>query len=158
MTKHLVILMALVVSGCGFVPEKVQVRDRRLKSMWEAAREFDRQAYGFSPLPTDGYVRLESHPRQDYDAMIHICSKTSRTISFRRTAAGYRWVSEQESFQGPKQYKTVDDTFFETIVLSYNGGWGSGLHVSYQGEDSRLSNHYELTLFEVKPILKEWGY
>jgi len=74
--------------------------------------------------------------------MLHITTKTYRTIAFRRTSAGYEWIGEQEVFQGPKRYKTVDGTFNEAIY----------------GEDPRLANMNHLTLRTVQPILSEWGY
>jgi len=161
--KKSAILLSLALVGCGFVPETVQVSDVRLKPMWEAARSFDRSAYGFSPLPEAGDIRLESRPRAGYDAMLHIYTKTSRTIAFRKTTTGYRWIGEQESFEGPKQYTTVDGTFHEQIVLTFDlesvsGSPTNQLAVSYWGEDSRLGGRRDLRLGDVQPILEEWGY
>ncbi len=161
--KKSAILLSLALVGCGFVPKKVQVADPRLKPMWDAARSFDRAAYGFSPLPAAGDIRLESRPRAGYDAMLHIYTKTSRTIAFRKTLTGYRWIGEQESFQGPKQYTTVDGTFHEHIVLTFDlepvsGSPTNQLAVSYWGEDSRLAGRQDLGLGDVQPLVKEWGY
>lgn len=94
--------------------------------------------------------------------MLHIYSKTSRTIAFRKDGNNYRWIGEQETFQGPKQYTSVDGTFYETICLNYDIEPVSGfpinqLGISYFGEDPRLKKS-TLTLEEIKPILKEWGY
>jgi len=161
--KISIILLILALTGCGLVPEKVEVNDPRLKTVWQAARAFDRAAYGFSPLPTVGDIRLESRPRVGYDAMLHIYTKTSRTIAFRKTPTGYRWIGEQESFEGPKQYTTVDGTFNEQIVLTFevepvSGSLTNQLAISYWGEDTRLAGRSELHLDDVQPILKEWGY
>lgn len=157
------IFLSLALVGCDFLPEKVQVGDARLRPMWEAARSFDRLAYGFSPLPDAGDIRLETRPRAGYDAMLHIYTKTSRTIAFRKTQTGYRWIGEQESFEGPKQYTTVDGTFYEQIVLTFDlellsGSPTNQLAISYWGEDSRLAGLRDLQLGDVQPILKEWGY
>ena len=152
-----------VLAGCGFVPQKVEVGDPLLKPMWQAAETFDREAYGFSSLPTTGDIRLEEHSRSAYDTMIHIYAKTSRTIAFRRTPAGYRWIHEQESFQGPRQYTSVDGTFNEQIVLTFEvepvaGPSTNQLSVSYWGEDPRLADRRDLKLEDVDHILHERGY
>lgn len=161
--KKSALLLSLALVGCGFVPEKVQVSDPRLVPMWDAARSFDRAASGFSPLPDAGDIRLESRPRAGYDAMLHMYTKTSRTIAFRKTPTGYRWIGEQEAFEGPKKYTSVDGTFPEQIVLTFDlepvsGSPTNQLDVSYWGEDSRLAGHRPLRLGDVQPILKEWGY
>jgi hypothetical protein len=95
--------------------------------------------------------------------MLHITTKTVRTIAFRKENGNYVWVGEQESFEGPKKYKTVDGVFNEAVVLTYETQSISGyplnqLNVTYRGEDSRLAGRNNLTLAAVKPILKEWGY
>ena len=95
--------------------------------------------------------------------MLHITTKTYRTIAFRQTRNGYQWIGEQEVFQGPKRYKTVDGTFNEALSLTYEIARVSGyplnrLNIAYYGEDKRLANNNQLTLKEIKPILREWGY
>ena len=42
--------------------------------------------------------------------MLHLGGKTIRTIAFRKNAAGFLWIGEQEVFEGPKMYKSVDGT------------------------------------------------
>jgi hypothetical protein len=157
-------LVAFLLAGCGFVPKTVSVNDHRIEPLWNAARSFDRAKYGFSPLPQSGTVGWEYRPRANYDAMLHIYRKTSRTIAFRKTSSGFRWIGEQEIFQGPKTFKTPDGDEKEQIVLDYNVEAVSGtplnrLVIQYDGEDRRLSRGYDsLTLNDVAPILKEWGY
>lgn len=156
-------VVAFFVVGCGVLPEKVSVKDPRVQSLLKAATVFDRATYGFSPLPTNGDVYLELKSRSDYDAMLHLGGKTSRTIAFRKNASGYYWIGEQELFPGPKTYKTVDGTFHEQVILTFETEHISGvplnrLHVSYEGEDPRLVDRHDLSLNDVKPILKEWGY
>jgi len=95
--------------------------------------------------------------------MLHIYSKTSRTIAFRKTTNGYRWIGDQEIFQGPKEYRSVNGTFHEQLCLTYDVESVSGyplnrLDIEYSGEDSRLANRHSLALADVKPILREWGY
>lgn len=161
--RKLLICWLLLSVSCGFWPEKVDMSDPKLQPMLKAAAVFDRITFGFSPIPSKADVRLELRSGREYDAMLHIYSKTSRTIAFRKTEEGYRWIGEQESFQGPKQYTTVDGTFYESITLTYDIEKVSGyptnkLNVSYWGEDPRLVDRRELTLKEVQPILKDWGY
>jgi hypothetical protein len=95
--------------------------------------------------------------------MLHIVSRTYRTIAFRKAAEGYRWIGEQETFTGPHEYTTVDGTFKEEIVLTYEIEHLSGvplnqLHISYQGGNHLLSWPHVLTLPEARSTLKEWGY
>lgn len=95
--------------------------------------------------------------------MLHIYSRTSRTIAFRRDENGYRWIGEQEIFEGRKEYMSADGTFKEQICLNYEVEHISGfplntLSIVYSGEDKRLAARNELTLSDVLPILKEWGY
>lgn len=157
------LILTLLVSGCGVFPENVSVSDQRVQSLLKAAADFDRASYGFSPLPTSGRVGLESKPRAGYDAMLHLEGKTKRIIAFRKGTSGYFWIGEQEIFQGPKMYKTVDGTFHEEVTLTLEKEHVSGvplnkLNVSYAGEDPRLAGRADLSLPDVRPILKEWGY
>jgi len=87
--------------------------DSRIQPLIKAANSFDRKAFGFTPLPSSADVRWESRPTERYDAMLHIYSKTSRTIAFRKATTGFKWTGEQESFQGPKKYTSPDGTFTE---------------------------------------------
>jgi len=157
------VVVALVFVGCGVFPENVSVSDQRVQSLLKAGADFDRTSYGFSPLPTSGRVRLEWKSRSGYDAMLHLGGKTSRTIAFRKSGSGYFWIGEQETFEGPKMFRTVDGTFHEAVVLDFEREHVSGfplnrLNVSYRGEDPRFAGRLDLALDDVKPILKEWGY
>jgi hypothetical protein len=95
--------------------------------------------------------------------MLHLGGKSSRTIAFLKYPDGYRWIGEQEIFQGPKKYTSVDGTFNEEVCLTYETHHVSGvplnrLDISYRGEDPRLSHGQSPSLDVIKPILKEWGY
>jgi hypothetical protein len=137
--------------------------DPRIQPLLKAALSFDRTAYGFTPIPQSADVRWESRPTAHYDAMLHITAKTSRTIAFRKSNSGWQWIGDQEILNGPRMFKTVDGTFPEHICLTYetesiSGAVKNRLNVSYFGEDQRLAGKQNLTLSDVKPILKEWGY
>ena len=155
-------LVMFVVAGCGFMPKRLLLSDPRVIPMIQATTSFDRAAYGFTPIPTNGYVFLESRPTKNYDAMLHFYGDTSRTIAFRKIPSGYKWIEEQEIFTGPNLYTNVDGVFHEQICLTFGIESSSGystnkLHVEYWGDDSRLTaNRYALTLTRVRPILQEW--
>ena len=158
----LVALFMLLLASCGFVPEKVSWSDPRLAPMLKAIEAVDRASLGFTPIDRASTVRLEDRPRAGYDAMLHIDGQTSRTIAFRKTAEGYKWIHEQEIYTGPKTYTDVDGTFHERIVVTYGIESVSGhapkkLHVEYWGEDPRLPAHPPLTFEQVRPIITEWN-
>jgi hypothetical protein len=98
----IVLLAVIVFSGCGFVPEKVSLSDPRLIPMLDAIAKVDRASLGFTPIPTNAIVRLESRPHDGYDAMLHIDGHTSRTIAFRKTASGYNGLVNKKATQGQK--------------------------------------------------------
>jgi hypothetical protein len=159
----LTVIVAALLEGCGLIPRKVTMDDPQVQRLVKAAESFDRTVYGFSPIPRSADGRLELRPTGRYDAMLHITTKTVRTIAFRKENGNYLWIGEQESFDGPKKYKTVDGVFNEAVVLTYETQSISGyplnqLNVTYRGEDPRLAGRNNLTLAVVKPILKEWGY
>lgn len=161
MHKLLLAVLMFVLVACDFVPEKVTWGDPRLVPLLKAIEAADRSSLGFTPIQRNATVSLESRPRAQYDAMLHIYGDTSRTIAFRKTGNEYKWISEQEIYAGPKTYKTVDGTFHEQIVITYGTESVSGhepnkLHVEYLGEDSRLANRLNLTMKQVQPILAEW--
>jgi hypothetical protein len=155
-----------LLASCGLLPEKVTMDDPRVQRLTTAAQSFDWVSYGFSPIPRQSDVkdvRLELRPTGRYDAMLHIAGKTVRTIGFRKDKDDYVWIGDQERFEGPKKYKSVDGIFNEAITLTYETQSMSGfplnrLNVTYRGEDTRMADRNDLTLAVVKPILKEWGY
>lgn len=155
-------LLALALASCGLIPEKVAWDDPRLVPLLRAVEAVDRASLGFSPIDrASSTVRLESRPRAGYDAMLHIDGRPVRTIAFRKTAEGYRWIHEQEIFTGPKTYDTPDGNLQEQIVITYglepvSGHAANQVHVEYWGEDPRLPAHRPLTLAQVAPILADW--
>ena len=130
----------VTMTGCGFVPEKVSPSDPRVIPLIQAAASFDRETYGFTPIPTNGDIRLESRATASYDVMLHFYGDTDRTIAFRKTPSGYRWIEEQEAFTGPNLYTNVDGVFYEKIFLTYCIESAAGfptnkLNVQYWGDD-----------------------
>jgi hypothetical protein len=165
--KHLTLTVSAgliaVCVGCdhGLFPKAVSLSDPEIAPLLKAMETIDRAALGFTAITTNSQIKLElSSPGGAYDAMLHIYSGTSRTIAFRKTASGYRWISEQEIHQGPKWYQTVDGTFQEYIVVEYqtervNGVPTNQLYIQYTGNDTNLASR-ELTLAEVRPIFDKW--
>ena len=95
--------------------------------------------------------------------MLHIEGKTSRTVAFKSIGSGYEWIGEQESFRGPRKYKTVDGEFQESITLTYDTVAISGfpineLSVVYSGEDPALVWPRKSSLEAIRPTLARWGY
>jgi hypothetical protein len=155
--------LALLFTSCGFIPQEVSWDDPRLIPLLKAIDAVDRSSLGFTPVDRSSKVRLESRPQERYDVMLHIDGKTSRTIAFRKTANGYKWIEEQECYTGPKSYTNVDGTFREQIFVTYgtesvSGAAPNQLHVDYWGEDPRLPAHQPLTLEQVAPIIAEWNH
>lgn len=95
--------------------------------------------------------------------MLHIDGKTSRTVAFKSVGSGYEWIGEQEIFEGPRKYRTVDGEFNESITINYDKVPISGfpvnqLSVSYSGEDQALVWPRQLSVEAVRPTLTRWGY
>jgi hypothetical protein len=155
------LLGVVALLSCGVFPEKVSLSDPRLAPMLRAIEAVDRSALGFTPIRSDARIRLEARGRAGYDAMLHVDGTTSRTIAFRKTATGYRWIHEQEMHYGPKTFATVDGPIREHITITFEVEHISGAPlgrtwVSYTGEDPRVAGRFDLTLKDVQPILLEW--
>src|SRR5678816_3307218 len=150
--RLLFLLITVELLGCGVVPEKVSLTDPRLVPMLRAIAVVDREVLGFTPISPNSDVRLESRPRDGYDAMLHIYANTRRTIAFRKDKDGYRWIGEQEIHKGPKTYNTPDGPSqrrdCDFIRTGASGGDWSAVtagHVRYHGEDTRLAHRDNLT-------------
>jgi hypothetical protein len=92
--------------------------------------------------------------------MLHVYGETSRTISFRKEGAGYRWIGEQEIHLGPGWEQSYEGAFREKIVVEFqtervNGIPTNELSIRYTGNNSNLLGR-RLTLSEVEPILAQW--
>lgn len=69
----------------------------------------------------------------------------------------------QEILNGPATYKTPDGTFNENITITFERVPVSGfpinrVNVLYAGDDPAPSHVNELTLQDIQPWLKKWGY
>ena len=157
-------LLASMLSGCMKTVKMGDPALRQFKDMYSIPRE----EYGFTPIPTKGYVSIEGSSKHGgYDAMLHFYGSPSRTIAFRKVGNEYRWLGEQETFEGPRIYKTPDGDFHEEITITFyrEKGFGEfqGLTIDYNGPDETLmrprpNSNFSLSLEEVEPLLKAWGY
>ena len=155
----------LFLTGCGLSPQRTSISNPEIQALFSAAQQFPRTQYGFSVLPTDAKtdIRIERHAKGTYDVMLHIYGHTSRTIAFRRSDRGYRWIHEQEIFRGQRFYDSPDGRLQEQIVLTFetepiSGSVKDHLRIDYFGDDALLSQIGSLSIFDVQPILAEWGY
>ena len=133
---------------------------------FDSMYSIDRTKYGFTPLPKNGTVFIEGRsPHGDYDAMLHFGGNPSRTIAFRWDGKAYRWLGEQEEFEGPRTYETSSGRYHEHVVISYYRqsvyGSSEGLQIQYRGPESLKTpvsqTNWSLTLAEVNPLLRKWG-
>jgi hypothetical protein len=143
---------------------------RPFQAMYAAPRT----QYGFTAYPKHASVMVETRTGADaktagYDAMLHIYSGerihsgTEWDVSFKRVNGQYRWIGEQETWTGPHGHMTRDgELVTESISISYNTQPGlfvgevNTLQVSYTGTNTKLSSKDNLTLKDVRPILKQW--
>jgi hypothetical protein len=171
MSRIIHLLLAVTVlflSGCDFGTGKVSLSDPRLAPMLQAIAAVDRVALGFTPIPTNAEVHLDSRSDARYDAMLIIFDTPARyfgvyrNIEFRKTATGYKWLREFETHPGPMTLKQSGHNAHEEISIVYDTTGISGvtpnkLHIHYNGFDSRIADRKDLTLDEVRPILAEWS-
>jgi hypothetical protein len=157
-----VFCITFFLCSCGVFPEKVALNDPRLVPMFKAMDEIDRASLGFTPLSGEADIRLEGAGR-GYDAMLHIYEKqVSRTIAFRKTANGFKWIGEEEIHTGPNKYEDADGIRNEDIIIIYQIEPMTGIplnqtYIVYNGDDPRLANRwFTLTLTDVVPVLTEW--
>ncbi len=160
--RTITLTIVLVTGACGLIPRPVSHDDPTVVRLLSAVAKVDRASMGFTEIAADAPITLESRPRAGYDAMLHIGGRTQRTIAFRRVGADYTWIGEQEIFEGPRKYETVDGTSTESITLTFELSPVSGvplnkLNVLYRGPDE-MNLAENLSLEQVRPILTRWGY
>jgi len=160
--------LLLLGVGCGRVRELLPLQlppdDPRVAELVAVVAASNHTVLGFTPIGTNGHFRLEFAKRGGaYDRMLHIEDKTSRTLAFKQAGTGWRWTHEQEIFEGPHDYTTVDGTFKEAICLTYEterlaAARTNQLNISYSGDDTQLAWPRELILADVLPVLAAWGH
>ena len=168
------LLTVTIVSLSGCYTKNLSLADPQLAPMLQAIAAVDRAALGFTPIPTNAEVLLDSRSDARYDATLIIFDTPARyggvyrNIEFRKTATGYKWLREFETHPGPRTFKQLGNkdqqwhTAHEEIVIIYDTTGISGvtsnkLHIHYNGLDSRIADRKDLSLDEVRPILAEWS-
>lgn len=152
------------MSGCGPAgtdgSDPFTAKHPEYPKLLKAIRAANSERLGFTPFSLTDSAKLEGKG-EGYDAMLHVYGDTDRTIGFRKTPSGYRWVLEQETYYGPRMYTNEDGSYREFITLDFrteavNGVPINELWVHYMGEDPRLAHPRNLTLNDVRPFLKAW--
>lgn len=169
MSRIIYLLLAVTVvflSGCD--TGNVTLSDPQLAPMLQAIAAVDRAALGFTPIPTNAEVHLDSRSDARHDQMLIIFDTLARyggvyrNIEFRKSATGYKWLREFEIHPGPRTFNQSGHAAHEEIYIIYDTTGISGvtpnkLHVHYNGFDSRIADRKDITLDEVRPILAEWS-
>ena len=153
--------VAAAVAACGFVPQAVSRDDPRVVRMFAAMAKVDRAGMGFTDIPADAPMRLESRRRAGYDAMLHVGGRTRRTIAFRRAGEDYVWIHEQEIFEGPRTFDTPDGVQRESITITFESSSVSGaplnkVSILYFGPDE-MGFVQDLPLRSGSPRAREMG-
>ena len=94
----------------------------------------------------------------------------SRFVFLKRTSDGFKIVSEQMGFYGPKRYEVANGEVLHEKISLVNeteqiiniGKNITGTVIEYQGPDLRFGNGRSgrdgLTPADIGPVLREWGY
>lgn len=153
-----------LASGRLYFPQVVTGSSAEIAPMLEARRAAGAEELGFTPIEPDASIEIERTYGEapNYDVMLHVDGSTSRTIAFKQEGQAYRWVGEQETFTGPKEYLSGYSYQHETLSMTFDTVTLSGaplnhLHFMYRGEGPRLKDDWGLTYDDVFPILVEWG-
>jgi hypothetical protein len=161
------LLAVSLLAACDYkdpTPQQLPYNNLQVQELLRATDAASAFRFGFTSVDTNSDIRLEVAPSGSvYDRMLHIGGRTTRTISFKREADGFRWTGEQEIYTGPNKYQTPDGSFFETISFTYEllpvaHYRTNHLNVQYSGDDARLDRWGDLKVEAVLPVLKEWGY
>jgi len=128
----------------------------------------DRENWSYEYDPPNYDVML-----QFYEIGLKSYKYTSRTVALKKKNGHLQWVHEQMMFHGPKKY-TDDESLpnqewivlrCETEQIGQLGKDTVGTEVMYSGPDERLIGEKgwtidggDLSLEDVIPVLREWGY
>lgn len=156
--------IACMIGGCGGSERysNIALSDPSLAE-FSGLLQVDRAGLGIPPLPAKADVVVDRMSNGSaYDVMLHIYAKhQQRTIAFRRVNGAMEWIHEQVVVDGPRQHTTIDGTFAEQIVFTYETSRVADyrlnrLNISYDGPDRNLDKRIDLTAADVKPLLDLW--
>src|SRR5258706_1319487 len=94
----LITIAVISLAGWHFGVRTISISDPRLAPMLQAIAASDRAALGFTSIPANAVVYLDSRPNTRRDAEIIVFDTSAlydgvyRNIEFRKTATGYRWI------------------------------------------------------------------
>lgn len=164
-------LAALVVCGtlmssCAPKARTLPISSEEIKPLITAAKEFPREFFGFSPLPTSPQATVsvsEGDRSKGYDWLLKFHGSSLKTVAISRDPESkiYRWVHEGEMFYGPNWQQSEKGPVRENVYLVYETKPISApslnkLHISYEGPSSHLAGRTDLTLEEVGVLLRAW--
>lgn len=150
----------------GLTPRHLKISDAEVTVLLDASKEFPRESFGFSPMPTDPSVEVVlSSPGfgQDYDLVMEVEKPVKKKIIFSRNAGGngYRWVHESETFTGPSSQGNPSADPPPRIRLVYETkkiltDSPNELLITYTGPDARFPSSGNLSLGSAKRIIEMW--
>jgi hypothetical protein len=179
-TSWLGMAICLLLASCspgppGFKEQSADVASGILKS-YPALFAVDHQAMGFPPLPTAGSVRILTvdragwkleYPPPNYDVSFQFHTGTSfyphstRFIALKRSKDGFVIVSQQMTFNGPRQYELDGQMTNEQIEILNET---VGTTISHRkpiprfGKEPGENKVEGLKPSDVGPVIREWGY
>lgn len=178
------------LASCSRVPPgfKNQVSDVSsgvLKS-YPVLFTVDYQKMGFPPLPTAGKVRIQTVDRAgwkrvdsppNYDVALHFYTGASfypysnRFIALKRSGDGYVVVSQQMTYNGPRQYEVDGQMTNESISIlnetqqvTVIGATTVGTTITYKkpiprfGQEPGQNSVEGLQPSDVGAVIRGWGY
>ena len=162
------VLPIMFLTGCGSKTRTLSISDPQLAPILQAIDASDRAALGFSSIPTNAVIHLDSRSDARHDVEIIVFDSPAlyydiyRNIEFRKTETGYKWIRELESHPGPKTFTQSGHTKHEEIYIAYDitevmGITPNKLHIHYEGPASPFTSGKEITLDQVRPVLAEWS-
>jgi hypothetical protein len=180
-----VAIAVLLFSGCapdsppGMKEQRVRVSPEFFKT-WPSLLSVNRRQMGFPLLPTNGTVRIltvdRAHwkpevPPPNYDIQFQFIEGSSdfpyseQNVFVKQADGGPQWVGEQTTIYGPHRFTTDGIQVNESITITRERKrivYLKDTAITYSGPDKRLAKTgtftTDLTVFEIGPILREWGY
>jgi hypothetical protein len=161
-------LATVFLPGCGNKTRTLSISDPQLAPILQAVAASDRATLGFSSIPTNAVVYLDSRSDVRHDVNIIVFDSPAlyydihRDIELRKTETGYQWIRELETHPGPKTFTQSGHTKHEEIYIAYDttqvmGITPNKLHIHYEGPGSQFASGKELKLDQVRPFLAEWS-
>jgi hypothetical protein len=168
-TVYLFLALPIIcLTGCGSKTRTLSISDTQLAPILQAINASDRVALGFSSIPTNAVVHLDSRSDARHDVEIIVFDSPAlyydiyRDIEFRKKETGYQWIRELETHPGPKTFTQSGHTKHEEIDIAYDttevyGITPNKLHIHYEGPASPFISGKAITLDEARQVLAKWS-